>query len=261
MNLHMFLQVARLTESSATSCADVRSLPGVKPPVNNHFVPCCECFPTEFTTIRPRVSVNSLMFTQQIPSLKVFGTKGALERSLVSMNTSDMKEQLSLPSVARSTNITYIRLFPCVSSSVLIQVPFLTKRFLTEVTLEWSVSCMYPHVRFEIGFLCELLATNFTAMSISLVLRTMNPRMNLQNLHSLEALLTHLTLKILSLFVDKIVSLLQIFWWIILAAVFTLDQKVFVYQMLPPVTLHLGHRGARVVTAQPVTPVIKTFII
>ena len=82
--------------------------------------------------------------------------------------------------------------------------------------------------------------------------------MDLENLHCLETFLTHITLKVLALLVDKVVSLLQIFGRIELAAVLTLDQQVLVYEMLPPMSLHLGHIGARVVTARPVTPNITT---
>ena len=86
----------------------------------------------------------------------------------------------------------------------------------------------------------------------------MNPGMNLENLHCLEALLTHLALEVLALLVDQVMPLLQVLGWIELAAVLALNQQVLINQMLPPVTLDLGHSGAGVVTASPVTPGIIT---
>ena len=138
--------------------------------------------------------------------------------------------------------------------SVLVQVSLLTECFLTKVTLERSVTGVCSHVRLKIGFLRKLFATNLAAVSVSLFLRTVNSGMDLENLHRLETLLTHIALEILSLLVDKIVSLLQVFRWIEFAAVLALDKQVLVYEMLPPVTLHLGHIEAGVVTARPVTP-------
>ena len=138
--------------------------------------------------------------------------------------------------------------------SVLVQVSLLTECFLTKVTLEWSVTGVCSHVRLKIGFLRKLFATNLAAVSVSLFLRTVNSGMDLENLHRLETLFTHIALEILSLLVDKIVSLLQVFGRIELAAVLALDKQVLVYEVPPPVTLHIGHIEAGVVTARPVTP-------
>lgn len=100
VHLHVFLQVAGLTEPSSTSCADVWPLSCVQSAVHNHLVPSCEGFPTKFTAVWPRVSVDSLVFSQQIPSLKVLGAECTLEGPLVSVNTPDMEEELPLPRVA-----------------------------------------------------------------------------------------------------------------------------------------------------------------
>lgn len=143
-------------------------------------------------------------------------------------------------------------------ASVLVQVSLLTECFLTKVTLERSVTGVCSHVRLKIGFLCELLGTNLAAVSVSFFFRTVNSGMDLENLNRLETLLTHIALEILSLLVDKIVSLLQIFGRIKLAAVLALDKQVLVYEVLPPVTLHLGHIEAGVVTSHPVTPNVTT---
>ena len=113
---------------------------------------------------------------------------------------------------------------------------------------------MRPHVRLKIRFLRELLPTNLAAMGVPLVLRTVNPGMDLENLHGLETLLTHLALEVLPLPVDKVVSLIQVFGRIELAAVLALHQQVLIYEVLPPVSLDLGHSGAGVVTPRPVTP-------
>ena len=99
MHLHVFLEVARLTESSAAGCADVGSLSCVKSAMDNHFVPGGEGFPTKLAAVRPRVRVNALVFSQQIPSLKVLRAEGTLEWSLMSVNTSDMEQELPLPRV------------------------------------------------------------------------------------------------------------------------------------------------------------------
>ena len=91
MYLHVFLEVARLTESSAAGCADVGSLSRVKSAVDNHFVPGGECFPTKLAAVWPRVRVNALVFSQQIPPLKVLRAEGTLEWSLMSVDTADME--------------------------------------------------------------------------------------------------------------------------------------------------------------------------
>lgn len=139
-----------------------------------------------------------------------------------------------------------------------VQVPLLTECFLTKVTLEWSVARVCPHVRLKIRFLGKLLPTNLAAMCVPLVFRTMNPGMNLEDLHCLEALLTHIALKVLALLVDQVMPLLQVLGWIELAAVLALHQQVLINEVLPPVSLDLGHSGAGVVTAGPVTPGIIT---
>ena len=99
MDLHVFLKVPRLTEPSTAGCADVGSLSCVKSAMDNHFIPGGEGFPTKLTAVRPRVRVNALVFSQQIPSLKVLRAEGTLEWSLMSVNTSNMKQKLSLPRV------------------------------------------------------------------------------------------------------------------------------------------------------------------
>ena len=67
--------------------------------MDNHFIPGGEGFPTKLTTVRPRVRVNALVFSQQIPSLEVLRAEGTLEWSLMSVNTPDMKQKLPLPRV------------------------------------------------------------------------------------------------------------------------------------------------------------------
>ena len=119
---------------------------------------------------------------------------------------------------------------------------------------------MCPHVRLKIRFLRELLPTNLAAVGVPLVLRTMNPGVNLENLHGLETLLTHLALEVLALLVYKIVSLLQVFVRIELVAVLALRQQVLIDEVLPPVPLDLGHGGTRVVTPRPVTPDITSTV-
>ena len=137
---------------------------------------------------------------------------------------------------------------------MLVQVTLLTECFLTKVTLEWSVTGVCPHVRLKIRFLRELLSTNLAAVCVPLLLRTVNTRVYLENLHCLETLLTHIALEVFPLPVDKVMPLLQVFWRIELAAVLALHQQVLVYEVLPPVSLDLGHSGAEVVTPCPVTP-------
>ena len=137
---------------------------------------------------------------------------------------------------------------------MLVQVPLLTECFLTKITLEWSVTGVCPHVRLKIRFLRELLSTNLAAVCVPLLLRTMNPGMDLENLHCLETLLTHIALEVFPLPVDKVMPLLQVFWRIELAAVLALHQQVLVYEVLSSVSLDLSHSGAEVVTPRPVTP-------
>ena len=80
-------------------------------------------------------------------------------------------------------------------SPVLVKVPLLTKRLRAELALKRSVSCMNSHVRLQVGFLGELPSTDFTAMSISFIVRPVDPGVNFQDLHGLKALLADLTFK------------------------------------------------------------------
>ena len=81
-------------------------------------------------------------------------------------------------------------------------------------------------------------------MGVPLVFRTVNPGMNLENLHCLEALLTHIALEVLALLVHQVMPLLQILGRIELAAVLALHQQLLIDEVLPPVSLDLGHHGA-----------------
>ena len=110
VDLHVFLEVARLTEAPATGGADVGSLPRMEPPVDDHLVPGGEGLSTELTAVGPGVGVNPLVFPEKVSPLEVLGAVGALEGPLVGVNTADVEEELSLASMTRTTDITDIRL-------------------------------------------------------------------------------------------------------------------------------------------------------
>ena len=114
---------------------------------------------------------------------------------------------------------------------------------------------MYSHVRLQVGFLGELPSTNFTAMSVSFVIRAVDPGVNFQDLHRLKALLTDLTLKVPAVLMDEVVPLLQIFGRIEFVAVLALDQLVLLYQVFPAMSLDLGDSRTGVVTVLPVAVV------
>ena len=57
----------------------------------DHLIPGGESFPTELTAVRPGVSMDPLMFPQQVSPLEVLGTVGALEGSLVGVDTTDVE--------------------------------------------------------------------------------------------------------------------------------------------------------------------------
>ena len=54
--------------------------------------------------------MDPLVFPQQVSPLEVLGTVGALEGPLVSVDTADVKQELSLTGMAGTANITDIRL-------------------------------------------------------------------------------------------------------------------------------------------------------
>ena len=76
----------------------------------DHLIPGGEGFTTELTAVRPGVSMDPLMFPQQISPLEVLRTVGALEGSLVCVNTTNVEQELSFPGVTGTTDITDIRL-------------------------------------------------------------------------------------------------------------------------------------------------------
>ena len=114
---------------------------------------------------------------------------------------------------------------------------------------------MYSHVRLQVGFLGELPSTNFTAMSVSFVIRAVDPGVNFQDLHRFKALLTDFTLEVPALLMDQVMPLLQVFGGIELVAVFTLDQLVLLYQMFPAMSLDLRDSWTGVVAVVPVAVV------
>ena len=114
---------------------------------------------------------------------------------------------------------------------------------------------MDSHVGLKIGFLCKLSVTNFTAMGISFIIRSMDPCMNLQNFHGLETLFTHITLEILAVLMHQVMPLFQIFWRVELVTVLALGQQVLLYHVFPPVPLDLGDSWTNVITSGPVTSV------
>jgi hypothetical protein len=58
----------------------VNEVTGVKAAVNNHLVPRGEGFAAELAAVGPRVRVDPLVLTQQVPPLEVLRTERALER-------------------------------------------------------------------------------------------------------------------------------------------------------------------------------------
>ena len=59
--------------------------------MNNHLIPGSERLPTELAAVGPSVCVNPLMFSQQVPPLKVFSTVRALERTLLCVNAANVE--------------------------------------------------------------------------------------------------------------------------------------------------------------------------
>ena len=108
-------------------------------------------------------------------------------------------------------------------------------------------------MRLQVGFLGELPSTDFTAMSISFIVRPVDPGVDFQDLHRLKALLTDLTFKVFAVLMDQVMPLLQIFRRVELVTVFTLDQLVLLYQMFPAMSLDVSDGRGGVLTVLPVT--------
>ena len=78
--------------------------------LTDHLIPGSEGFTTELTAVRPGVSMDPLVFPQQISPLEVLRTVGALEGPLVCVNTTDVEQELAFAGVTGTTDITDIRL-------------------------------------------------------------------------------------------------------------------------------------------------------
>ena len=59
--------------------------------MDNHLITRREGFAAELAAVWPRVSVNSLVLTQQISPLKVLWAEGALERPVVSVDAPNVE--------------------------------------------------------------------------------------------------------------------------------------------------------------------------
>ena len=92
----------------------------MKSSMYDHLIPRGKCFPAELAAVGSRIRVNSFMFSEEISTLKVLRTVGALERSLVCMDTADMEEKFPLPCVPGTTDITDVRFLSCMGSTVFV---------------------------------------------------------------------------------------------------------------------------------------------
>ena len=78
-------------------------------------------------------------------------------------------------------------------------------------------------MRLQVCFLCKLSPTNLARVSVSLIVRSMNPCMHFQNFKCLETFLTNFALEVSALLVHQIVPLLQILGRVKFVAVLTPD--------------------------------------
>ena len=60
-------------------------------PVDDHLIAGGECLAAKFAPVWPRICVDALMLAQQVASLKVFRTEGALERPFVRVDAADVE--------------------------------------------------------------------------------------------------------------------------------------------------------------------------
>ena len=63
--------------------------------MDNHLVSRGEGLAAKFATVWPCVRMDALVFSQQIPALKVLGTVGALEGALARVNAADVEKKLA----------------------------------------------------------------------------------------------------------------------------------------------------------------------
>ena len=65
-------------------------------------------------------------------------------------------------------------------------------------------------MRLQVCFLCKLSPTNLARVSVSLIVRSMDPCVHFQNFKCLKAFLTNFALEVSALLVHQIVPLLQV---------------------------------------------------
>lgn len=80
----------------------------MQPGVDHHLVSLGEGLLAVLAAVGPRVCVNALMFSQEVPPLKVFRTKGALVRPLSRVGAAVVEDQLCAADKGRAAQLTDI---------------------------------------------------------------------------------------------------------------------------------------------------------